>query len=141
VLGSGGQATKDALEGDRILTKLLVDTPEHPSVPYWYFFKAITCTRLGHFEEAVTCAFKCVEMHPHFYMAHYILANALGQVGRYEEARAEMATALAINPHITEALLAREWAVITRDGEMTEVQLAGLRKAGVYPQLSTGVQS
>lgn len=141
VLGSGGQATKDASEGDRILTKLIVDTPEHPSVPYWYFFKAIACTRLGNFEEAVTCAFKCVEMHPHFYMAHYILANALGQVGRYEEARAEMATTLAINPHITEALLAREWAVITRDREMTEVQLAGLRKAGVFPPVSAGVQS
>ena len=140
VLGSGGQATKEALEGDRILTKLIVDTPEHPSVPYWYFFKAITCTRLGSFEEAVTCAFKCVEMHPHFYMARYILANALGHVGRYEEARTEMATTLTINPYISEALLAREWEVITRDREMTEVQLAGLRKAGIYPPVSTGVE-
>jgi adenylate cyclase len=140
VLGSGGQANKDAREGDHILTKLIVDTPEHPSVPYWYFFKAIACTRLGNFEEAVTCSFKCVEMNPHFYMARYILANALGHVGRYEEARTEMATALAINPHISEALLAREWEVITRDPEMTEVQLAGLRKAGIFPPVSTGVE-
>ena len=140
VLGSGGQAVKVAREGDHILTKLIVDTPEHPSVPYWYFFKAITCTRLGNFEEAVTCASKCVEMHPHFYMAHYVLANALGQVGRYEEARAEMATTLTINPYINEALLAREWEVITRDPELTEVQLAGLRKAGIFPAVSTGVE-
>jgi serine/threonine protein kinase/tetratricopeptide (TPR) repeat protein len=138
VLGSGGQVIRHAQEGDRVLTKLIVDTPEHPSVPYWYFFKAIACTRLSSFEEAVTCAFKCVEMHPHFYMARYILANALGHVGRYEEARTEMATTLTINPYITEALLAREWAVITRDPEMTEVQLAGLRKAGIFPPLSAG---
>jgi serine/threonine protein kinase/Flp pilus assembly protein TadD len=140
VLGAGGQAIKNAREGDHILTKLIVDTPEHPSVPYWYFFKAIACTRLGNFDEAVTCASKCVEMHPHFYMAHYILANALGQVGRFEESRAEMATALTINPYINEALLAREWEVITRDPEMTEVQLAGLRKAGIFPPVSTGVE-
>jgi serine/threonine protein kinase/Flp pilus assembly protein TadD len=140
VLGSGGQAIKHAREGDHILTKLIVDTPEHPSVPYWYFFKAITCTRLGNFEEAVTCAFKCVEMHPHFYMARYVLANALGHLGRYEEARTEMATTLTINPHVSEALLAREWEVITRDPEMTEVQLAGLRKAGIFPPVSTGVE-
>jgi serine/threonine protein kinase/Flp pilus assembly protein TadD len=141
VLGSGGQAIKDAREGDHILTKLIVDTPEHPSVPYWYFFKAITCTRLGKFDEAVTCASKCVEMHPHFYMAHYVLANALGHVDRYEEARMEMATALTINPYINEALLAREWQVITRDPEMSEAQLAGLRKAGIFPPVSTGVET
>ena len=140
VLGTGGQATKHAMEGDRILTKLITDTPEHPSVPYWYFFKAMACTRLGNFEDAVASGFKCVEMHPHFHMAHYVLANALGHVGRYDEARAEMATTLAINPYINEALLAREWTVITRDLEMTEVQLAGLRKAGIFPPLPGGVK-
>jgi non-specific serine/threonine protein kinase len=140
VLGSGGQITKDAEEGTRILTKLIADTPEHPSVPYWYFFKAMGCTRLGRFEEAVASAFKCVEMHPHFYIARYTLANALGQVGRYEEARAEMATVVAINPNVSEPLVKREWVVITRDPQMAEAQLAGLRKAGVFPPLPTGEQ-
>jgi len=141
VLGCGGQQTKNATEGDRILTKLITDTPEHPSVPYWYFFKAMACTRLGHFEEAVTCAFKCVEMHPNFYIARYTLANALGHVGRYDEARAEMATALTINPHLSEPLMTREWAVIIRDRQLAETQLAGLRKAGIFPQLLTGAET
>jgi tetratricopeptide (TPR) repeat protein len=140
VLGTGGQRTKDAVEGDRILTKLIADTPEHPSAPYWYFFKAMTGTRLGNFEEAVTCAFKCAEMHPNFYIARYVLANALGHVGRYEEARAEMATVLAINPNVSESVVNREWAVITRDREMTEAHLGGLRKAGIFSPLSTGAQ-
>ncbi len=137
VLGCGGQKTKDATEGDRILTKLITDTSEHPSVPYWYFFKAMACNRLGHFEEAVTCAFKCVEMHPHFFMAYCTLANALGQVGRCDEARKEMATALSINPNLNEPLVTREWVVITRDRELAETQIAGLRKAGIFPQVST----
>ncbi|MGA2979317.1 MAG: protein kinase [Terriglobales bacterium] len=141
VLGCGGQQTKNATEGDRILTKLITDTPEHPSVPYWYFFKAMACTRLGHFEEAVTCAFKCVEMHPNFYIARYTLANALGHVGRYDEARAEMATALTINPHLSEPLMTREWVVIIRDRQLAETQLAGLRKAGIFPQLLTGAET
>jgi serine/threonine protein kinase/tetratricopeptide (TPR) repeat protein len=140
VLGSGGQIRKDAEEGVRILTKLIADTPEHPSVPYWYFFKAMGCTRLGRFEEAVSSAFKCVEMHPHFYIARYTLANALGHVGRYEEARAEMATVVAINPNVSEPLVKREWVVIIRDPEMAEAQLAGLRKAGVFPPLPAGGQ-
>jgi serine/threonine protein kinase/Flp pilus assembly protein TadD len=140
VLGSGGQIRKDAEEGVRILTKLIADTPEHPSVPYWYFFKAMGCTRLGRFEEAVSSAFKCVEMHPHFYIARYTLANALGHVGRYEEARAEMATVVAINPNVSEPLVRREWVVIIRDPEMAEAQLAGLRKAGVFPPLPAGGQ-
>ncbi len=135
VLGSGGQRIKDASEGDRILTKLITDTPDHPSVPYWYFFKAMACTRLGHFEEAVTCAFKCVEMHPNFFIARLTLANALGQVGRYDEARAEMAATLAINPHLSEALVEREYTVITRDREMTETFLGGMRKAGIFSAL------
>ena len=138
VLGCGGQKTKEATEGDRILTKLLADTPEHPSVPYWYFFKAMACTRLGHFEEAVTCAFKCVEMHPHFFIARYVLANALGHVGRFDEARAEMATAVAINPNLSEPLVEREFTVIIRDREMAEAQLAGMRKAGIFPPWSSG---
>lgn len=133
VLGSGGQQVKNANEGDRILTKLITDTPDHPSVPYWYFFKSMACTRLRHFDEAVTCAYKCVEMHPNFYIARYILANALGHVGRYDEARAEMATVLAINPNISEPLLDREFMVITRDRELANIFLAGLRKAEVFP--------
>jgi len=141
VLGCGGQQIKDATEGDRILTKLIADTPEHPSVPYWYFFKAMACTRLGHFEEAVTCAFKCVEMHPHFYIARYVLANALGHVGRYEEARAEWAIVLSINPHVTEGLLTREWVVINPDLELADVQLTGMRKAGIFPPLPVRAQT
>jgi serine/threonine protein kinase/Flp pilus assembly protein TadD len=135
VLGTGGQQTKHAIEGDRILTKLIADTPEHPSAPYWYFFKAAACTRLGKFEEAVSCAFKCVEMHPHFYIARLVLANALGHVGRNDEARAEMATVSAINPNVTEPVVKREWSVIARDQEIAEAHLAGLRKAGIFPPL------
>ena len=138
VLGSGGQKIKDANEGDRILTKLITDTPDHPSVPYWYFFKAMACTRLGHFEEAVTCAFKCVEMHPNFFIARLTLSNALGQVGRHDEARAEMATTLAVNPHLSEALVEREYMVITRDREMTETFLGGMRKAGIFSSQRSG---
>ena len=132
VLGSGGQQIKSATEGDRILTKLITDTPDHPSIPYWYFFKSMACTRLGHFDEAVTCAFKCVEMHPNFFIARYMLANALGQVGRFDEARAEMATVLTINPILSEALVEREFMVITRNREMTETFLGGMRKAGIF---------
>jgi hypothetical protein len=97
----------------------------------------MACTR-GHFEEAVTCAFKCVEMHPNFFIARLTLSNALGQVGRHDEARAEMATTLAVNPHLSEALVEREYMVITRDREMTETFLGGMRKAGIFSSQRSG---
>jgi hypothetical protein len=55
-----------------------------------------------------------------------------------DEARAEMATVLAINPNISEPLLDREFMVITRDRELAKVFLAGLRKVGVFPPLQEG---
>jgi adenylate cyclase len=139
VLGSGGQQTKTAVEGDRILTKLVTDTPDHPSIPYWYFFKAMACTRLSQFDDAVSCAAKCVEMHPHFFIARYTLANALGQVGRYEEARIEMATAVSINPNLGERLMEREFMVITRDRQMAETFLGGMRKAGIFAPVAPSI--
>jgi hypothetical protein len=71
-------------------------------------------------------------------MARFILANALGHVGRYDEARAEMKATLAINPYVSEALAKRECEVIIRDAQLAELQLAGLRKAGIIPPLPDG---
>jgi serine/threonine protein kinase/Flp pilus assembly protein TadD len=136
-LGWGGKE-RDALEAQKILTKIIADTPEHPSLPYWYFFLSGTYVRLRRYEDAVIAAQRCVELQPRFYVARITLANALGRVGRDSEARDEMANVLASNPYVSETLLQTEYSKIARDPEVAELHLAGLRAAQAMPQSPIG---
>lgn len=138
-LGWGGKE-RDAQEALKILKKLIADTPEHPSLPYWYFFLSGTYVRLQRYEEAVEAAQRCVELQPRFYVARITLANALGQVGRLSEARDEMAQVMAVNPYVSEGLLEAEYMKICRDRQVAELHLAGLRAAQAIPVASIGGQ-
>ena len=133
-LGWGGKE-RDAQEAVKILSKLITDTPEHPSLPYWYFFLSGTYVRLQRYQEAVDAAQRCVELQPRFYVARITLANALGQIGKLAEARDEMAQVMAVNPYVSEALLETEYRKICSDPQVAELHLAGLRSAQA---ISTG---
>jgi len=50
-LGWGGKE-RDADEAEKILKKLIAETPEHPSLPYWHYFLSGTYIRLSRFDEA-----------------------------------------------------------------------------------------
>lgn len=138
-LGWGGKE-RDAHESLKILKKLIADTPEHPSLPYWYFFLSGTYVRLQVYEEAVEAAQRCMELQPRFYVARITLANALGHVGKLSEARDEMAQVLALNPYVSEPLLEAEYMQICRDRQVAELHLAGLRAAQAIPVASMGGQ-
>jgi serine/threonine protein kinase/Flp pilus assembly protein TadD len=138
-LGWGGKE-RDAQEALKILKKLIADTPEHPSLPYWYFFLSGTYVRLQRYEEAVEAAQHCVELQPRFYIARITLANALGHVGKLAESRDEMVQVLAVNPYVSEGVLEAEYMQICRDRQVAELHLAGLRAAQAIPVASMGGQ-
>jgi TolB-like protein/Flp pilus assembly protein TadD len=128
VLGQAGEPGQ-VEEAQAILDRLLEEAPDHPSLPYWLYFKATACLRQDRHEEAAHHAVRSVELNPGFTVARAALANALGSLGRLEEARAAWAAAVAVNPEFTprfyeslsrEVLLREEWA---------EKLLAGLRRA------------
>jgi non-specific serine/threonine protein kinase len=136
-LGWGGKE-REAKEAEKIFTKLIADTPEHPSLPYWYFFLAGTYIRLQRYEDAVRCGQRCVELQPRFYVARITLANALGLVGRIDEAREEMAQVAAVNPYLSEVLLQTEYRMINPDPQVVELHMAGLRAAQAFPVAAQG---
>ena len=138
-LGWGGKE-REAKEAEKIFTKLINDTPEHPSLPYWFFFLAGTYVRLNKHEDAVRVGERCVDLQPRFYVARITLANALGLAGRLEEAREQMIQVMAVNPFISESLLSAEYAMINRDPQVVELHLAGLRAAEALPVAIQGEQ-
>jgi serine/threonine protein kinase/Flp pilus assembly protein TadD len=136
-LGWGGKE-RDAREAEKILTKLIAETPEHPSLPYWHYFLSGVYIRLSRFDNAYTHAQRCVELQPRFYIARITLANALGHLGRFDDARAEIAHVLAMNPYVNEAVLHTEYLNIARDPQMADMHLAGLRAAHAFPTSNVG---
>ena len=83
---------------------------------------------------------RCVELQPRFYIARITLANALGHLGRMDQARAEMAHVLATNPYVNEVVLQTEYLNIARDPQVADVHLAGLRAAQAFPTANVGEQ-
>ncbi|HEX9189270.1 MAG TPA: protein kinase [Vicinamibacteria bacterium] len=118
-------------EARRILDRLIETAPEHPSLPYWSFFRAAVSTRQGRLEEAVADARRTVELQPHFFLAAVGLANALGALGREEDARAAWQRVQAIHPAFTAEGYAREIGLQATRAERAEPHLAGLRAAGI----------
>jgi TolB-like protein/Tfp pilus assembly protein PilF len=121
----------EAAEARRILDRLLETTPDHPSVPYWYYFKAAVATRQGRPAEAAECAKRTVELQPHFFLAAVMLANALGALGRHDEARAAWQRVQAIQPFFTAEAYAREIGLQAPEPDRALPQIAGLRAAAI----------
>lgn len=138
-LGWGGKE-RDASEAEKILKKLIAETPEHPSFPYWHYFLSGVYIRLLRFDEAYIHAQRCVELQPRFYIARITLANALGHLGRFDEAQAEIAHVLAMNPYVNETVLHAEYLNIARDPQIADLHLSGLRAARVFPTPNIGEQ-
>jgi TolB-like protein/tRNA A-37 threonylcarbamoyl transferase component Bud32 len=131
-LGIAGDEGEVA-EARRILDRLLETAPEHPSVPYWTYFKGGVLTRQGSLQEAAECASRTVELQPYFFLASVMLANALGALGRLDEARAAWARVAAIHPAFAAAGYARDIGFQAVTPERALPHLSGLREAGILP--------
>lgn len=121
----------EAHEAVRILDHLLVDTPNHPSVPYWLSFKINACATVGDLEAAEDAARRSIALQPLYSLSQIAHANILGLMGRCDEARQAMDGALAINPGVTAAVYRSEMLVITGSDARATCQLAGLDAAGI----------
>ncbi len=119
-------------EGQAILDRILTSAPNHPMVPYWLYFKANGCALEERFEDAVRFARKSLDIQPGYVGAWTTLANALGQLGRTEEARQAMDQALRVNPAMTPEHLAKQIRIAAGgDEKHAEKALAGLKAAGL----------
>ncbi len=88
-------------EAHRILTRIIADAPDHPSVPYWLQFLTSVNLRLGQYEEAITNGRRCVELQPAYTLQNVLLAEALCRTGQKEEARRVLEVMPKYNPNFT----------------------------------------
>src|SRR5215204_51421 len=119
-----------AHEGLRIFERLLRTAPDHPSVPYWLYFKSEGCIRMQRHEDAREAAETSVALQPNFFLSRIAFANALGGVGKLTEGRAEIERVLAINPSITPQAYEGAVRLLSHSAEHADRHLAGLRAIG-----------
>jgi adenylate cyclase len=79
--------------------------------------------------EAVRLCGECASRLPNMQTPHLFLAAAYAQLGQLEEAKAEAAQVLRINPGFTIERHKRVW--VHKDPKDLEHRLDGLRKAGL----------
>ena len=127
---TGGEEEME--EAQSIYDRLIRETPDHPSMPYWFYFKAGICFRQGKNDEALTCTRLCVERQPQFLVGLLSYANALGLAGRYDEARETIGRVLALSPGANERQYIRELTHLGRTSECVRPHLAGLIAAGIF---------
>ena len=126
-------AETDVPEAHRILERLIRNTPDHPSLPYWLYFNAGTYTREEKWQEAADCARRSLELQPRFTIAIAEYANALGCLGRFEEAREAMSKLAAINPNASFEAYIGELYLTNRTREQALLHIKGLAAAGILP--------
>jgi serine/threonine protein kinase/Tfp pilus assembly protein PilF len=132
-LGWTGDA-KEMAKAMQILDRLIANTPDHPSLPYWLYFRAGVCAREGKFEEAAESARRSAELQPRFTLALMEYANALGFLGRNEEAAAAAMQAAALNPGATQETYTGELLITTGSADRAQPHLGGLVAAGIFKQ-------
>jgi len=126
-------------EGIAILERLLRVAPNHPSVPFWHYFLAFAHTEAGNHEAAAEQARISVNVHPGFCLGWAVLANALGFLGRGEEARDAIEKAITTNPGFDPEGYRRYMMAISHELPGTvRRQTDGLVRAGLVTPLPEG---
>ena len=120
----------DQEEALRILDRLLSDTRDHPSYPYWLYFRSLADSGLQRFEDAVEAAAGSIQAQPLFFLSRLSYANALGVLGRLDEARAELEWIQKNHEHVRIDVYVDELYVHARSREQVEEHIKGLRAAG-----------
>jgi len=130
-LAYGGDS-EELREGQAVLDRILAAAPNHPMVPYWQYFKANACVREGRYEDAARFARLSVEAQPGYSGAWVTLANALGELGRIDDAQQAMNRALRANPAMTPQHLAAQIRTLAGGREeLADKSLSGLKAAGL----------
>jgi adenylate cyclase len=121
----------DVEEALSILGRILDVAPEHPCVWTWDLFTGIACMNQSRYDDAVVSLERAIEVSPNFVRARLLLANALGMLDKPELAKAEIERAATINASFVPARYVQYITAMTRNTEVTERLVGGLRAAGL----------
>ncbi len=102
----------------------------NPRAPAWYLLSLGFAYRVaGRYEEAITLLKRVLTLDPEHVPAHFSLAICYAELGQQEEAQAEAAAVLKLNPQYS--LEVWKQKLPFKDPAVLERQLAALRKAGL----------
>ena len=76
-------------------------SPRDTDAYVWVSFMALAKLYLGSYEEAVGLYRRAKELNPNYPNGRFTMAAALAELGRLDEARAEVQAGLALNPGFT----------------------------------------
>jgi len=120
-----------ACRPEEAITSLKKAIRLNPFGPSWYFANLGGAYRLGgRFEEAVSAYKKALQRAPNSLLAHLGLASAYSLMGREEDARAEVAEVLRINPKFSLDHFAKT-GLLYKDQSVNDKIVNALRKAGL----------
>ena len=105
------------------------DAPQPPLSAFLLILLRRGLPLMGRYEEAIAAYKKALTRNPDLPPAHHCLAVVYSELGREEEARAEAAEVLRINPKYSLEVLRQ--SAPYKDPAVLERMLAALRKAGL----------
>jgi TolB-like protein/class 3 adenylate cyclase/cytochrome c-type biogenesis protein CcmH/NrfG len=101
-----------------------------PEQSFWYFwFLGHAYFLAGQHEEAIETLKRAVNRNPDFWLAHVYLAASYSEIGRQEEARAEVSEFVRLRPQISSEDLRQ--GLLYKDQAVLERLFDSLRKAGL----------
>jgi len=104
-------------------------SPRDPERYLWYTGLLNTHFAAENYQECVDAGERAILLKPNFYGAHFISAAALPYLGRIEEAKKALKTALKFNPRLNLTNVARN-PMFAREDDVARL-LEGLRQAGL----------
>jgi TolB-like protein/class 3 adenylate cyclase len=112
-------------------------SPRDTMAHTWMFYAGVAKNCLGLYDQAVAWCRRAIEANRNYPLAYFMLAAALAQLGRLDEAHAAVKARLALNPAFTLSGARAAWSAISGDSThlaQLELILEGMRKAGVPEQ-------
>ena len=109
-------------------------SPRDTNAHTWMSFAGVAKTFLGSYEQAAAWYRRAIEANRNYPITYFLLAAALAQLGRLDEAHSAVKAGLALNPTFSISRARASWAAMSDDPTylaQLEPILEGLRKAGV----------
>jgi adenylate cyclase len=131
-LGWCGETEAQVTEAHAIFDRILKTAPDHPSLPYWFYFKGGIYARQGWNEKALEYCGRSVSLQPSFPASLLEYSNALGKAGRFEEALELVQQVAVLNPRGSQEAYMRELLITTGSRERAQTHIAGLVTAGIF---------
>ena len=126
-----------AEETEAHIAEALRLSPRDTLAYIWMTFAGVAKNYLGSCEQAVAWFRRAIEANRNYPLAHFLLAAALAQLGRLDEARSAVKAGLTLNPTFTVSRARANWTAMSDDPTylaQLEPIFEGLRKAGVPEQ-------